>query len=267
MNFDLSLHRQITDILLTGGIENAAQEARWILEDYPDAETARSIAQRRANHEPLQYLLKRWEFYGLPIKVGEGVLAPRQDTEILVEKVLERIGEIPGMTVLDLCTGSGCIALALKRHNPELHVIGVDISETALGYAKQNAELLSLPVLFMQGDVLSKDTAARFGGMDVIVCNPPYLTAEDMANLQPEVSHEPALALDGGTDGLDFYRGITKLWCGSPMKRGGMLAYEVGKGQAEQVAEIMYRNALEDITICDDLSGIERVVIGYKSEE
>ncbi|MBR6107420.1 MAG: peptide chain release factor N(5)-glutamine methyltransferase [Oscillospiraceae bacterium] len=260
---DTALLRELTEILRAGGIEDAGLEAQWICGDMPDAERARETAKRRAAHEPLQYLLGTWEFYGLPMQVGPGVLIPRADTETLVDAVLERQQHLPQTpAAADLCTGSGCIALALKSRLPQLTVTGIDKSETALGYARRNAGANRLDVQWCCDDVLAP--ANLPGMLDLIVCNPPYLTADDMANLQQEVAFEPEEALFGGADGLDFYRSITALWK-DVLRQGGLLAYEIGCTQGAAVEAILRQNGFRDTEIIRDLSGLERVVLGYRS--
>ena len=209
-------------------IESASFEAMCILEhvfgkklsvlllEKPTASeeqknTVNNLAYRRISGYPLQYLLGKWEFFGLPFYVGEGVLIPRQDTETLVETVLKiKLPENP--KILDLCSGSGCIAVSLALNIKNADVTAVEISDKAAEYIKKNAELNNTDLNIVKDDVLSEKTAEIFSGIDVIVCNPPYLTAEDMKSLQKEVTFEPETALFGGKDGLDFYRNITKLW-------------------------------------------------------
>lgn len=256
------LQKELEEILLAGGIENAAMEARWIAEDITDAEQARSIARKRAEHYPLQYLLGAWEFYGMRFLVGEGVLIPRADTETLVDTVLQCRRAYSGGTIVDLCTGSGCIALALQQQLTDTKICGIDLSPKALEYARKNAEFHHLPVEFYNANVLDPTTAAQFSDLDGIVSNPPYLTADDMHTLQTEVTHEPSMALAGGEDGLRFYREITALWKHT-LKPGGLLAFEVGMGQAEAVRAILAKNAFENIAVVPDLCGIDRVVYGY----
>ena len=255
-------HEELTGILRQGGIEDAELEAKWILEDVESIETAREIARRRANREPLQYLLGAWEFYGMKMLVGDGVLIPRADTETLVEAVLERIPNGKPCKGIDLCTGSGCIALALRQNRPQMEICGLDLSEQALSYAKKNAHLHGLNVPMLQCDVCDGAVAAAYRDLDVIVSNPPYLTAADMENLQTEVTYEPRTALDGGTDGLDFYRTITECWRTS-LKTGGMLAFEVGIHQAMDVSEILEQRGFTNVQRIPDLNGIDRVVLGY----
>lgn len=263
-HFDPKLRDELCAILRAGQIEDAALEARWILEDAADELHAVSIAKRRAKHEPLQYLLGAWEFYGLRIEVGEGVLIPRADTETLVETAVSFLRQNPAPRVIDLCTGSGCAALAVRSCIGNAEVTGIDISEAALSYARRNGAALFPDVQFLCADVTAPETAAQFSEIDCILCNPPYLTAEDMANLQTEVTYEPALALSGGKDGLDFYRSITALWRDT-LKKGGMLAYEAGISQHDAVADILRENGFADIRITPDYNGVMRVISGIRT--
>ncbi len=262
--FDPVLHRELTALLREGGIDDAALEAQWILEDAKSEADAKAIAQRRAEHEPLQYLLGKWEFYGLPFYVGTGVLIPRADTETLVDAVLSRMPDRSGQQILDLCTGSGCIALSLAHHLPQSRITGLEISPDALQYARRSLAALGLQnAALCEADVLEPETAAQYHDLAAVVSNPPYLTAEDMRHLQQEVRFEPAAALDGGADGLHFYREITRLWR-STLSAGGLLAFEVGIHQAANVAAILSQNGFAAIECIRDLGGIERTVIGRK---
>ena len=264
MPADPALYRELTEMLAAAEIPDAALEARWILEDAANEADAKRIAQRRAAHEPLQYLLGAWEFYGRRFAVGPGVLIPRADTETLADAVLQRLPKSRPLHAADLCTGSGCIAVTLAAERPGLHITAADNSPAALSYARRNIALHSADVTLLEADVLDAETAAPFAGMlDAIVCNPPYLTAEDMQTLQPEVRFEPAAALDGGEDGLHFYRQITAVWR-STLKPGGLLAYEVGIGQADSAAEILMQNGFAQIGKIRDLNGVERVVLGTR---
>lgn len=260
----MRLQKELEEILLAGGVENAAMEARWITEDTTDAEQARSIARKRAEHYPLQYLLGAWEFYGMRFLVGEGVLIPRADTETLVDTALQCCHLHSGGTIVDLCTGSGCIALALKQQLADTRISGIDLSPMALEYARKNAAFHQLPVQFYNANVLDPATAAQFSDLDGIVSNPPYLTAADMQALQTEVTYEPSMALAGGEDGLRFYREITALWK-TALKKDGLLAFEVGMGQAEAVKEILAANHFTNITVVPDLCGVDRVVYGRRA--
>ena len=260
-------------------IESASFEAMCILEhvfgkklsvlllEKPTASeeqknTVNNLAYRRICGYPLQYLLGKWEFFGLPFYVGEGVLIPRQDTETLVETVLKiKLPENP--KILDLCSGSGCIGVSLALNIKNADVTAVEISDKAAEYIKKNAELNNTDLNIVKDDVMSEKTAAIFSGIDAIVCNPPYLTAEDMKSLQKEVTFEPETALFGGKDGLDFYRSITKIWKDC-LKSGGILAYEIVMGQEDAVMKILEENNFINIEMTEDLSGIIRVVRGEK---
>ncbi len=228
----------------------------------------RELTVKRCSGYPLQYLLGQWEFFGYPIKVGEGVLIPRPDTETLVEQILDicRKNNFESPAIADLCSGSGCIAIALKKHIPDAKVYAVELSEEALKYLRQNVRLNSTDIHIIQGNVLDEDFSRSFSGLDIIVSNPPYLTGEEMQSLQTEVSYEPEKALYGGTDGLDFYRRMTALWKDS-LKTGGWLAYEFGMGQHNAVKEILENNSFTDIELRIDGGRIIRTAAGRKHQE
>lgn len=222
---------------------------------------AAEMAEKRISGYPLQYLTGMWEFYGLPFYVGEGVLIPRQDTELLVENVLKYASRYTDPHITDLCSGSGCIAISLDIHMPEASVDAVELSDAALGYLKKNAALNGSDISIFKADVLDPDYAESHPVSDIIVSNPPYLTAKDMDSLQAEVAWEPDMALYGGDDGLDFYRRITQLWK-NRLSSGGMLFFETGAGQDTDVSSIMKDNGFHDINVFTDLNGINRVVSG-----
>lgn len=193
---------EIAARLRRADIPNARLEARWLLGDAPTKPRWPSGCARREAGEPLQYVEGFAFFMGRRFRVDERVLIPRPDTEILAERALQYLEALPAPRVLDLCTGSGALAVTIAAQRPDARVVACDISEEALCVARENAA--GLNVAFARGDLF----AAVEGAFDVIVCNPPYLTAEDMLSLQREVRYEPALALRGGADGLDFYRRI-----------------------------------------------------------
>ncbi len=227
--------------------------------DKSDIEKAFDMAQRRANGEPLVYIIGTQEFMGIEFDVDKNVLIPRQDTETLVETVLGHI-KSDGATVLDICCGSGCIGLSVAYHNKRVYTRGVDISDEALKISKQNAKKLGLEerAAFEKVDVLTEHISGKY---DVIASNPPYIRSRDIDALQPEVKDfEPHLALDGGADGLEFYRRIVEV---APvlLSSDGMLAFEVGYDQADDVANLMERS-FTDIRKVKDLCGVERVVTG-----
>ena len=225
----------------------------------------RDLVGKRLSGYPLQYLLGQWEFFGCPVKVGEGVLIPRPDTETLVEQILDICGRycLASPVIADLCSGSGCIAIALKKHIPGAKVFAAELSDDALVYLKQNAAINNTDIEIIQGDVLDEEFCRNFRDIDIIVSNPPYLTAEEMKSLQTEVSYEPETALYGGTDGLDFYRRMTAVWKNS-LRQGGWLAYEFGMGQHDALKKLLENNSFTDIELRTDGGGIIRTAAGRK---
>lgn len=229
----------------------------------PEAEeqACLSMARKRAGGYPLQYILGEWEFFGYRFKVGEGVLIPRPDTETLVEQVIEicRSNKLESPKIADLCSGSGCIAVTLKKEIPQAQVYAVELSDKALPYIRMNSELNHADIHIVQADVLLEKTAEESGNLDIIVSNPPYLTGQDMKCLQTEVAFEPEMALFGGEDGLDFYRKITAVWRNS-LNSGGYIAFEFGINQHEAVSEILQQYGFKNIQLSRDTSGIIRTV-------
>ena len=221
-----------------------------------------SFLERRLSGEPLQYILGEWEFYGLPLRVGPGVLVPRPDTETAVEAALELLTGREKPVVADLCSGSGAIALALWSQCPDARVLAVELSPQALPYLRENVKAICQggrePVQVVEGDVLS---GLKLPPLDLLVSNPPYLTAGEMEELSPEVRREPAMDLLGGEDGLLFYQEITRLYrrC---LKPGGALVYEVGYQQADQVRDILMEFGFQQVGCRKDLAGIRRCVFG-----
>lgn len=225
-------------------------------------EQLRQLASRRLEGEPLQYLLGEWEFYGLTLKVGPGVLIPRPDTETLVEAGLSYLKGRTGCRVLDLCAGTGCVGLAVEQNAKNISALyALEKEEAAFFYLKENLAAYESRIMPLHQDGLAPGPEAD--RLDLILCNPPYLTGEDMESLQTEVRYEPPSALDGGEDGLDFYRRLTAVWK-DRLVPGGLLAYEIGMGQQEDVSRILTREGLEQIHWKEDLSGIVRVVAGRK---
>ena len=219
----------------------------------------RSLLARRANHEPLQYLLGTEDFYGLTFRVTPHVLIPRADTEALCEKALEVLPE--NGRVLDLCTGSGALATAIAHNRKDALVFASDLSTDALLIARENAARNHADVTFYQGDLFEPLTGLIF---DLIVSNPPYISGEDMHTLQPEVKQEPQMALYGGEDGLDFYRRIVKK-APQYLSENGWLCFEIGDTQAKDVISLMQQD-FEEIACFQDLSGLDRVVRGRRKK-
>lgn len=269
--------------LIHAGIEAAALEARELLcyasgKDkntfYRDSRLYagedvearfRELLERRVEGEPAAYLIGEWEFYGIPLDINRSVIIPRSDTELVAERAIElaqAAGE--GCRVLDLCTGSGCIGLAVAKHAPKARVVLADLSEEALHVARSNArrnELLR-QVVCVRADALQPPPNALLGAFDVIVSNPPYIPTGDLPGLDHSVrDFEPHAALDGGEDGLDFYRSITEHWKDA-LRPGGALVFEVGFDQADPVEQLMAQQGYHDIDTRLDTQNIWRLVEG-----
>lgn len=228
------------------------------------AETQRILERRRMN-VPLQYIFGEWDFYGQTYKVGEGVLIPRPETEELCTAVIERLQKMHSPTVFDLCAGSGCIGITLKKQVPQASVYLVEYYDEALGYLNENRMALSVArsVPAIKGNVL--DGYEGFGFLprpDVIVSNPPYIKKGELSSLQSEVRREPSTALDGGEDGLVFYRALAEKWL-PYINDGGFIAVECGEEQAQSVASLFSKHSSE-ITVLKDFNGIDRFVIAGK---
>lgn len=263
--------------LAEAGCEDAAFDARCLLEDcgglgrgtiaddtpLPAATVARleqAVAERAAGR-PLQYILGEWDFLTLTLAVGEGVLIPRPDTEVLCETAATYLRALPEPRVLDLCAGSGCVGLGVASLCPVASVVAVELSERALVYLRQNiARYPQWDVQAVQADVLAD--AERFsGGYDAILSNPPYIPTAALAGLQREVQREPVMALDGAADGLRFYRAIAEQWV-PKLKPGGLCAVEVGYDQAAAVTALFSAAGLEQVAAAPDAAGVLRVVQG-----
>ena len=222
------------------------------------------LTRRRLSGEPVAYIIGEWEFYGLPLDISREVLIPRSDTEVLAERaILLTRAAGDGARVLDLCAGSGCVGLAVAANAPDCRVVLADCSEEALRVARTNARRnqLNARVTCVQADAMTAPAPALWD-FDVIACNPPYIPHGDLANLDVSVrDYEPWGALDGGEDGLDFYRAVSARW-GTALRLGGTLIFEVGIGQAPDVEQIMAQNGFENIVTHQDTRGIWRVVEG-----
>lgn len=228
------------------------------------AETVAELSARRLAGEPVAYITGSWEFYGLPLKISPDVLIPRPDTETLVDAalaVMRARGE--GGRVLDLCTGSGCVGCALSSRLPAAHLVMLDISPGALEIARENIRLCGLGTraVAMPADALAEPDG-RLGSFDMIVSNPPYIATGEIGSLDPSVKdYEPLAALDGGEDGLAFYRAIASRWK-RLLRASGYMLFEVGEGQAHDVMHILRLSGFRGIGSRRDTAGIERVVFG-----
>lgn len=280
--------RTTKEFLERSGIEDAAREAETIIAHclktdratlYRDnqqipgslATEIDSLVKRRATREPLQYILGYMEFLGLKIRVGQGVLIPRPETELLAEEAIKTVkGKLLGarkttphtsrfasLRFLDLCTGSGCLALSLAKELPDTEVYGTDTSDSAIKYAYKNAALNMIKnVTFLEGSLFEPVRGLTF---DLIVSNPPYIRTNDIKDLQPEIKDwEPQDALDGGADGLDYYRLIIAA-VKNYLNEGGYLMLELGINEADAVNGMAEKAGLEDITLIKDYAGIDRI--------
>lgn len=243
------------------GISRACYYARQdaIIEDSKEKEY-RKLIEKRAAHIPLQQLLGEAWFCGNVFYVNEHVLIPRQDTEVLVEEARKHLS--PGKTVLDLCTGSGCVLLALMKACPDIRGTGADISPEALEVAKKNGERLGIQAQWIESNLFE----GVEGTFHLITSNPPYIASSEIPTLMEEVrEHEPWAALDGGADGLDFYRKIAAQ-AGGRLRDSGWLCLEIGYDQGSAVSELLREAGYENIEIIRDLAGLDRVVVGQKSQ-
>lgn len=279
----------VSQFLSAAGIESPDKEAEIILRDalnmsviniYRDdpeltdkqMSLLESIVSRRTRREPLQYILGHVEFMGLRMQIGKGVLIPRPETELMAELAIKKAGAVheSPLRILDLCTGSGCLALALAKEFPAAHVYSSDISEIALGYARRNADLNGINnVTFLQGNLFGPFTKlltlnSKLFAFDLIISNPPYIKSDDIKNLQTEIKDwEPLNALDGGEDGLDYYRRIVPK-AHHFLKDNGILMLELGEGQGNAVSQIFMDTGYKNIQIVKDYAGIERIISANK---
>ena len=276
-----NLYLDIRQQLRRAGIEEATLEARELvcfgtnksreelardggLYASPELEhRVRDLVRRHLEGEPVAYLIGEWEFYGLPLDISRDVLIPRPDTEVLAEQAIGYNKTLGECRVLDLCAGSGCIGLAVAAQVPQARVVLGEWSDGALKICRQNVRRNSLTarVVPMQADAREKPEKS-LGEFQCIVSNPPYIPRADIETLDTSVKdYEPHLALDGGEDGLDFYRSISEKWK-EALAPGGRLYFEVGIGQADNVLRIMRTQGFGDIQVVKDHHDIPRVVFG-----
>ena len=232
-------------------------------------ETVQGYLQRRLNGEPVAYITGTWEFYGLPMVVTPDVLIPRMDTEVLVDTAKELlIGKKMDARILDLCCGSGCISCALGHELPASKLAAVDISASALEVCRKNISLnrLSSRIITMQADATFSPPLG-IGQFDMLVSNPPYIASDEILMLDPSVrDYEPVWALDGGENGMRFYKSIIKFWK-SVLRPGGYLLFEVGEGQADEVKDMLLAGGFDFADTRKDTLGVDRVVFGRLSTQ
>ena len=225
-----------------------------------------ALTARRATREPLQYLCGSWPFLDLELAVGPGVLCPRADTEVVAEAAAQMLAGVQAPKVLDLCAGTGCLGLGVKRFCPEADVTCVEKSPEAFRYLKKNAAsaLKQGTARAVEGDLFTYWQGLPEGELDLIVSNPPYLTAAEMRQLQPEVAREPAMALEAGEDGLVFYRALAEHYQNA-LRPGGALALEIGWQQREAVTALLAANGWVDIACRKDYGGNDRCILARRS--
>ena len=243
------------------------QDAR--LADMPltaeQAAKLEALTARRATREPLQYLCGSWPFLDFELAVGPGVLCPRADTEVVAEAAAQMLAGVQAPKVLDLCAGTGCLGLGVKRFCPEADVTCVEKSPEAFRYLKKNAAsaLKQGTARAVEGDLFTYWQGLPEGELDLIVSNPPYLTAAEMQQLQPEVAREPAMALEAGEDGLVFYRALAEHYQNA-LRPGGALALEIGWQQREAVTALLAANGWVDIACRKDYGGNDRCILARR---
>ena len=268
--------RTAAEKLRAAQIENASFDASCLVEnitglsrtkimlcddDIADeqAELVERAVLRRISGEPLQYILGEWDFFGRTFEVGEGVLVPRPETELLVELALEKLRNVRYPVVFDLCAGSGCVGLTIAAERPDAHVWLFEKYDEAFHYLKRNIKKLGLTnVQAVQHDITLGYDDKIFETPDLIVSNPPYLRTDELGGLSTEVMHEPVTALDGGTDGVDFYRIITSRWLPNVNKHGGII-FECDPSQTLEIADMLMPYAMR-VKIVTDIFGLQRAV-------
>lgn len=262
--------------LAAAGIEDPEFEAGVLLEDIggqapaavqlcPETELSEEraaavakAAKRRSGGYPLQYIIGSWDFYGRRFACGEGVLIPRAETELLCECVIKYFAKRPAPRIVDLCSGTGCIAITLAKEISGAKVTAVELYDGAMKYLEQNNDTFGGCVSAVQGDAL-----VPFGEFDCVVSNPPYVAAKEMPTLQREVLAEPETALLGGEDGLDFYRAIAKNWY-EHIAPGGFIAFEIGETQGRAVENLLKENGYYGVSVWEDYAGLDRIVTAMK---
>lgn len=230
-----------------------------------DAETTKEqedlvvdVIRRRFNGEPLQYILGKWDFYDMTFAVGEGVLIPRPETEMLVDFALENIKNIENPVVYDLCAGTGCIGLTIAAHRKDATVFLLEKEVRAFQFLKKNKESLSLDnAILIQGDLFEFDFSS-LPNCNILLSNPPYINSDEIKTLQKEVLQEPLTALDGGADGLDFYRCIADR-CFNKVDKNGLVAFECGENQSEDIIKI-FDGKFSEKEVLFDFNNIDRIV-------
>ncbi len=225
---------------------------------YEQIEIVNNSILRRKNGEPLQYILGKWDFYDLTFSVGEGVLIPRPETEILVDFALDKLKNSDNPVVYDLCAGTGCIGLTIAKHRPDAKVFLLEKEDIAYMYLCKNKEYIGLNNAIVIHDDLFTVDLELFEKADIIISNPPYIESAEISGLQKEVLREPITALDGGADGLDFYRCIADRWA-SMVRPNGYIALECGEEQSESIIDL-FKEKYREKQVIFDFNDIDRIV-------
>lgn len=224
-----------------------------------DFDTITKLADRRITGEPIQYIIGYWEFFSRRFNVADGVLIPRDDTEVLVRACIDLLSDKKELKVIDLCSGSGIIAATLQKELNNSEVYAVEKSDVAYSFLKENCDINNADVNTIHADLYACADSFEDSFFDLIVSNPPYIKSDEIAVLQREVQFEPKMALDGGVDGYDFYRGIVDTWS-RKLKIGGIIAFEIGEGQFEYICDILTNHGFSDIKAYYDLGSTIRAV-------
>lgn len=221
------------------------------------------LIERRCNGEPLQYIIGKWEFYGNSFYVGDGVLIPRPETEMLIDEAKKFLDNKPDAVVVDFCSGSGCIAISIAKLFPGIKVYAIEKYDAAYSYLVKNISLNGVSnVIAVKGDVFDKNVLSGIQP-DLILSNPPYIRSEDIKKLEREVQSEPHTALDGGEDGYDFYHFLADYWFAEYLSSGTAIMLECAEDQGETLAEMLSVNST-NVKILFDYNGLQRVVIAFK---
>lgn len=221
-----------------------------------------TAVEKRSSGYPLQYILGEWTFMDIPLFVGEGVLIPRDDTEILVREAIKRVRGVENPKIIDLCSGTGAVAIALAKAYPKAEILAVELSDKAFSYLKENIKRNACEnIKAIKGDVFRLYEEFSDSGFDAVLSNPPYIKTDIIATLAKEVQHEPKLALDGGKDGMIFYNSIIENWKGK-VKRNGFIGVEIGEDLTNEIVKLFKENNFEDVYVLKDMAGLDRAVFG-----
>ncbi len=278
----LALLRRAESILKKNGVENPPADAREILAAalgctpgelrlrYDDTVPANAeleitrMIDLRLKGEPIQYIIGSWSFMGREYEVGEGVLIPRDDTEVVVSEALRLIKPVKSPVIIDLCSGSGIIAITMKKELEQSKVYAVEKSPEACAFLRTNNARNEADVTVCEGDIFELYAGFEDETFDMIVSNPPYIRRGELSALQKEVQFEPRMALDGGESGYDFYEKIIELWT-PKLKKGGYIAFEIGEGQFDRIAGLLRESGYTDICGYPDIQGITRAITARRA--